>query len=307
MNVALLVFYLFSYCVGFVGFGLMFFVYDAPRERAMVWYRLFLLSFFFYLLHKNAGFFYSEFLGQSLFFREPWYVVGDILVTTFLLYTYGRFFPAMLNRVHPRALNPCLLAAATFPLASGVVSLILGQAHPELTVAIMRANVVLISVILALSCYYFFRYTRLAFDPVEIPMMRFAGVANLLFIGPFIAQTFYNFDAARPLRPLAVEAVYYFAVHAANIIVIGQIAILQGHERHAAEAERALRKTPVSFSPRERQIVEYVCRGLGNKQIAAELSITDYTVRNHIHRIFKRLGIRNRVELLALYEKHLID
>lgn len=56
--------------------------------------------------------------------------------------------------------------------------------------------------------------------------------------------------------------------------------------------------TPVSqLTPREREVAALVCEGLQYKEIAARLSISPQTVKNHIRNIFSKLNVRNRVEL----------
>lgn len=51
------------------------------------------------------------------------------------------------------------------------------------------------------------------------------------------------------------------------------------------------------LTPRETEIAERVAAGFQNKEIAEKLGIADGTVRIHVHNIFKKLGIQNRVEL----------
>jgi two-component system nitrate/nitrite response regulator NarL len=48
---------------------------------------------------------------------------------------------------------------------------------------------------------------------------------------------------------------------------------------------------------RELEIVRLVATGLRNKQIADQLSITEGTVKIHLHTIFEKLGVTSRVEL----------
>jgi DNA-binding NarL/FixJ family response regulator len=55
--------------------------------------------------------------------------------------------------------------------------------------------------------------------------------------------------------------------------------------------------TTVSLSGREREIVMLVVRGLRNSEIGDELQISEQTVKNHIHNSFKKLGVRDRLEL----------
>ena len=52
-----------------------------------------------------------------------------------------------------------------------------------------------------------------------------------------------------------------------------------------------------SLTSREAEVAEKVSQGLQNKEIAGELGIADGTVRIHVHNIFKKFGIQNRVEL----------
>ena len=54
------------------------------------------------------------------------------------------------------------------------------------------------------------------------------------------------------------------------------------------------------LSGREVEIVHYVAVGLRNAEIASRLSITETTVKTHLNNIFKKLELRDRVEL-ALY------
>ncbi len=51
---------------------------------------------------------------------------------------------------------------------------------------------------------------------------------------------------------------------------------------------------------REREIVQHVALGLRNGEVAQKLFITEQTVKTHLNNIFRKLGVRDRVEL-ALY------
>ncbi|WP_082953104.1 LuxR family transcriptional regulator [Mycobacterium sp. 852002-10029_SCH5224772] len=58
--------------------------------------------------------------------------------------------------------------------------------------------------------------------------------------------------------------------------------------------------SPLPFSGRERQIVMLVAAGLSNRQIANRLVISVRTVEGHLYRIFARLGINTREQLICL-------
>jgi DNA-binding NarL/FixJ family response regulator len=52
-----------------------------------------------------------------------------------------------------------------------------------------------------------------------------------------------------------------------------------------------------ALSLREEEVVQHVARGLRNAEIAARLSISEETVKTHLNRIFRKLGVRDRIEL----------
>ncbi|MEC0242242.1 response regulator transcription factor [Paenibacillus dokdonensis] len=59
-------------------------------------------------------------------------------------------------------------------------------------------------------------------------------------------------------------------------------------------------KTPEhheTLTNREREILNWVASGLTNKEIAAELHISDQTVKNHLKNILQKLHLENRVQL----------
>ena len=52
------------------------------------------------------------------------------------------------------------------------------------------------------------------------------------------------------------------------------------------------------LTPRERDVVRLVADGMRNQEIALQLHLTEHTVRNYLLRIFDKLGISSRVELV---------
>lgn len=76
----------------------------------------------------------------------------------------------------------------------------------------------------------------------------------------------------------------------------------------AAGTRLPLREHTGTLSAREREIVILVAQGFKNKEMAERMFISEQTVKNHLHNIFDKLGVSDRLEL-ALYAIHhrLID
>ena len=57
------------------------------------------------------------------------------------------------------------------------------------------------------------------------------------------------------------------------------------------------------ITPREREIIDLICAGSTNQEIADRLYISLATVKDHNYNIFRKTGVRNRVELVNLLGK----
>jgi DNA-binding NarL/FixJ family response regulator len=68
-----------------------------------------------------------------------------------------------------------------------------------------------------------------------------------------------------------------------------------------ATSGKGRERSPLSH--REREIVQLVAQGYKNKEMAEKMFISEQTVKNHLHNIFDKLGVSDRLEL-ALYAIH---
>ncbi len=55
-----------------------------------------------------------------------------------------------------------------------------------------------------------------------------------------------------------------------------------------------------NLTPRELQVLRMLADGLGNKQIAAQLGLSDHTAKFHVAQILAKLGVRSRTEAVSV-------
>jgi len=59
-------------------------------------------------------------------------------------------------------------------------------------------------------------------------------------------------------------------------------------------------RSKLGLTNREQQIVGFISRGLTNKEIAGQLQLAEQTVRNHIHRMLRKLGAPHRLAVVDM-------
>jgi len=62
----------------------------------------------------------------------------------------------------------------------------------------------------------------------------------------------------------------------------------------------------IKLSKRQKQLILMLDRGLSNRDIAAELSISEHTVKVHLWRLFRRLGVKSRTQTLHFARTHVL-
>jgi ATP/maltotriose-dependent transcriptional regulator MalT len=93
----------------------------------------------------------------------------------------------------------------------------------------------------------------------------------------------------------------------------GQVAeiITRGNDRHlgalvglnlGTTSERLARLTP-----REREVLELLCRGLSNREIAGTLVVEQSTVKVHLHHLYEKLGVKSRLQAILVAQTEGIE
>jgi DNA-binding NarL/FixJ family response regulator len=74
---------------------------------------------------------------------------------------------------------------------------------------------------------------------------------------------------------------------------------MDGHAYQLVRTERPDPPARVHLSPREQEIVRLVAKGLPTKAIADVLDVSLWTVATHLRRVFTKLGVSSRAEMVA--------
>jgi two-component system nitrate/nitrite response regulator NarL len=80
--------------------------------------------------------------------------------------------------------------------------------------------------------------------------------------------------------------------------VLFQAIASESSQRAAIEEQRAGMR--FELTQRQRQLMSLVAMGLSNKEIAANLNLSEFTVKNHIYRVMKQVDAQNRHEAVHL-------
>jgi len=76
--------------------------------------------------------------------------------------------------------------------------------------------------------------------------------------------------------------------------------LFQQYARGSCVAEVWTAQPSHELTLRQRQLMNLVAKGLTNKEIAAQLNLSEFTVRNHIHRILKQVEVSSRQEAVRV-------
>ncbi|HMF99368.1 MAG TPA: response regulator transcription factor [Vicinamibacterales bacterium] len=98
--------------------------------------------------------------------------------------------------------------------------------------------------------------------------------------------------------PRAIRLVSRGGVWAPRKVLVAVLEQLKVDTRARTSAESPLADR---LSSREREVFRHAAAGLGNKEVADRLSISEATVKVHLTHIFQKLGLRGRGELAAAY------
>jgi len=277
------------------------------------------------LTHLNYVIFYLNliwYLGLILQFSKTFrlnYLIetgSEILLSSLLFITRFLFLIAFFKLIE-QILNLKLLKQIISPLkiAAIVIISIWGIGWLEIPVFgsngivtnLMIYTDILIFVSIIIICFYLIFQVKLIADQqsrtiiIRLSMVFIIPIA-LACLKWIIGGSFKN------------ELIERFILHSFVFLINGLIIwwvlaygksfkIIQSYKKEMKESDYSKLISKYNISKRELDVIQLICEGKTNKEIADKLFISVDTVKDHNNRIFQKTGVTNRTQLARLFYK----
>ncbi|MCG0277208.1 MAG: response regulator transcription factor [Thermanaeromonas sp.] len=121
----------------------------------------------------------------------------------------------------------------------------------------------------------------------------------------YIMELFRAGVAGYLLKDISAEGLIEAVLQVAQGVPVIHPGVTRKMVRLLTEVSQAGRTTPeTTLTRREREILACVVRGESNKDIAKRLFISEKTVKNHLTRIFRKIGVQDRTQAAIYALKH---
>ena len=143
--------------------------------------------------------------------------------------------------------------------------------------------------------------SEVAPDTIRALTEKLPRMAIVILTQPRSAEAFLPILQAGARGYLSVNLSSQEFVQALHMLAKGDIVISQ-EMANGVEVELAADQAPKSkddISGREREVVQLVCEGATNREIAERLIVSEHTIKVHLRNILNKLNLRNRQQVAA--------
>ncbi|MCX7710615.1 MAG: helix-turn-helix transcriptional regulator [Clostridia bacterium] len=141
----------------------------------------------------------------------------------------------------------------------------------------------------------------------SIKPLIYSSIAIILILSPLKMLTNMSDNLPLFIYKIPYTPLMYFLLNAVGI------AFLKGYKAEGPDSQNDYERTKAEaadpyevlckkygVTERELEIVRYIVSGYGNPEISSKLFISQNTVKNHVYNIYRKIGIKNRFELISL-------
>jgi len=279
-------------------------LFQGQGAPALLSYLFYLVSWYALLLFMLVFLFAPLFLPESA--QRAYMLFNSIFVIPLnglIAYFFADFTWKWLEKPMPRLLRfglPLAFLAILFVYAREILGKLSAESQPQSFVLSAPASLALMFACLFLVMMYAAIAVHWSKDGEKTRRVRlFAAVTG----GSLIIGLLFVMGAFSALGPDGQNAIGSAVLASANgggwVFARG---FFRGRARSAAAALARLDlsglETRYGISPREREIISLMITGKSNREITEALYISQETVKKHIYNAYRKIGVKNRVQLM---------
>ena len=302
--------YLLSYTtgIGSIGLSLNYLKYKPRYFKFLIFYDL---AFTLLLIFDTLNLYFLQIVNYYPAGVVILLWVGSFGAAIGMVYFFGKCVFHFLNREPDNSVT-LVLRSGVILTGSVLILLVILAPHRLLPSAItIHTGFTIISVFLNgmmvyNSCLLFLNLDK---NKQENKHLSVVILITGIILPPFPILTNFLFYWAHFKFPISYSPLYYFIVNLGLIyynrsLLPGPPAEYTGSG--GGNAKKLLLPSPelireYNITGREMEVLQLIIEGCDNNTIAKELFISKNTVHNHIYNIFRKLGAKNRYELIRIF------
>ncbi len=163
-------------------------------------------------------------------------------------------------------------------------------------------------------CFMLFCFTVYGLLSIKLASMQYRPITIAYTVVMSIYSIIYSLTSLFPGIPDWIKRFPYYQITYLSLGILGMLylftrgpvlpILLPNSTHNGNEDHLTVLSERFGLTEREIEIISEVVKGRNNKEISKKLFISPSTVKNHIYNIYKKMGIRNRFELMALIPKN---
>ena len=266
------------------------------------------LSFLFFLRHRERGYLWFAIWAGSHMFALVCEIVAAYSAANAIPMAPWLFWLNEIARDVGQLVNFFAIVRLGFAIVRLRIPPVINVGHIGITVAygatlavlllsrnLFQLEHIMLGVAHVVAFYVIFRHRSRILSPMLRRGLAHCAVLSFVF-APLIGIAVYTGLAdLLPLGRMTVMAIYAIALEA--VITFYSVRLLFSRESDV-EPLRHPEAMHATLSAREWEIVGLVRNGYTNPEIGEMLGISPRTVTNHLYNIYRKIDVRNRVELI---------